>query len=56
MQLYKHAAVFDFESYFAKQDEKLKDTEHLKWKNKHVPISVSVSSTLLTEPIFVCAK
>ena len=44
---------FDFESICVKE-ETYKETETTKWIGKNVPISVSVSSNLLPEPIFLC--
>ena len=36
------------------QEETYKETETTKWVGKHVPISVSISSNLIPEPIFLC--
>ena len=36
------------------QEESFKDTDSTKWIGKHIPISVSISSNLLKEPIFLC--
>ena len=36
------------------QEESFKDTDTTKWIEKHIRISVSVSSNLLKEPIFLC--
>ena len=36
--------------------EELKPTETITWIGKHEPISVSISSNLLDEPIFLCDK
>ena len=49
----KHLAIFDFESLCV-QEESLKDTDTTKWNAKHVSISVSISSNLVKEPIFLC--
>ena len=46
-------AVFDFESICV-EEETYKETETTKWIGKHVPISVSISSNLIPEPIFLC--
>ena len=46
-------AKFDFESICVKE-ESYKQTETTTWIGKHVPISVSISSNLITEPIFRC--
>ena len=52
-KLFKNLAVFDFESICVKE-ETYKETETTKWIGKHVPISVSISSNLIPEPIFLC--
>ena len=46
-------AVFDFESICVK-NSKLVDTETTTSVGKHEPISVSITSNLLKEPIFIC--
>ena len=46
-------AVFDFESICI-PEEKFKNTKTTTWIGKHVPISVSISSILIAEPIFLC--
>ena len=51
--LFKKFAVFDFESICVK-NSKLVDTETTTWFGKHEPISVSITSNLLKEPIFMC--
>ena len=51
--LFKNLAVFDFESIRV-QEESFKDTDTTKWIGKLLPISVSISSNLLKEPIFLC--
>ena len=51
--MFKNLAVFDFESICVKE-ETYKETETTKWIGKHVPISVSISSNLIPEPIFLC--
>ena len=51
--LFTNLAVFDFESICVKE-ETYKETETTKWIGKHVPISVSISSNLIPEPIFLC--
>ena len=50
--LFKSLAIFDFESIFV-QKESFKDTDTTKWIGKHIPISVSISSNLVKEPIFL---
>ena len=52
-KLSKNLAIFDFESIFI-PEEKFKSTERTTWIAKHVPISVSISSNLITMPIFLC--
>ena len=52
-KLFKNLAVSDFESVRVKE-ETYKETETTKWIGKHVPISVSISSNLIPEPIFLC--
>ena len=52
-KLFKNLAVFDFESICVKE-ETYKETETTKWIGKHVPISVSISSNPIPEPIFLC--
>ena len=52
-RLFKNLAIFDFESICV-QEESFKDTDTTKWIGKHIPISVSISSNLLKEPIFLC--
>ena len=51
--LFKNLAIFDFESVCV-QEESFKDTDTTKWIGKHIPISVSISSNLVKEPIFLC--
>ena len=51
--LFKNLAIFDFES-ICEQEESFNDTDTKKWTGKHDSISVSVSSNLVNEPIFVC--
>ena len=52
-KIFTNLAVFDFESICI-PEEKIKNTEATTWIGKHVPISVSVSSNLIAEPIFLC--
>ena len=52
-KLFKNLAVFDFESICVRE-ETYKETETTKWIGKHVPVSVSISSKLILEPIFLC--
>ena len=51
--LFKNLAIFDFESICV-QGESLKDTDTTKRIGKHFPISVSNSSNLVKEPLFLC--
>ena len=51
--LFKNLAIFDFESICV-QEESFEDTDTTKWIGKHIPISVSISSNLGKEPIFLC--
>ena len=52
-KLLKNLAIFDFESTCVKEDS-YKQTETTTWIGKHVPISVSISSNLIQEPILFC--
>ena len=52
-KLFNNLAVFDFESLCI-QEEKFKNTETTTWIGKHIPISVSISSNLISMPIFLC--
>ena len=52
-KLFKNLAIFDFESICVKENS-YKQTETTTWFGKHVPISVSISSKLIPEPIFLC--
>ena len=52
-KLFNNLVVFDFESICI-PDEKFKNTKTTTWIGKHVPISVSISSNLIAEPIFLC--
>ena len=52
-KLFGNLAVFDFESICI-LEEKFKNTEMTTWIGKHVPILVSISSNLITMPIFLC--
>ena len=51
-KLFKNLAMFDFESICVREDS-YKQTETTTWIGKHVPISVSISSNLIPEPIFL---
>ena len=52
-KLFENLAVFDFVSICVKE-QTYRETETIKRIGKHVPISVSVSSNLIPEPIFLC--
>ena len=52
-KLFKNLAIFDFESICVKVDS-YKQTETTTWIGKLVPISVSISSNLIPQPIFLC--
>ena len=52
-KLFKNLAIFDFESICVNEDS-YKQTEATTWIGKHVPISISISSNLIPEPIFLC--
>ena len=54
-KLFKNLAVFDFESICVPSNE-LKDNNTTTWIVKHDPISFSISSNLLQEPVFLCNK
>ena len=51
-KLFNNLAVFEFESICI-PEEKFKSTETRSWIGKHLPISVSISSNLMSEPIFL---
>ena len=51
-KLFNNLAVFDFESICI-PEEKIKNTETTTWIGQHVPISVSISSKLIAEPLFL---
>ena len=54
-KLFSNVAVFDFESICVSREE-LKATKTITWIGKLVPISVSISSNLQDDPIFLCEK
>ena len=51
--LFKNLAIFDFESICV-QEQSFKETDTTKCVGKHIPVSVSISSNLVKEPIFLC--
>ena len=53
LRLYSNLVVFDFESITV-HDETLSDSYSVSWVGKHVPISVSMTSNLLSDAIFLC--
>ena len=52
-KLIRILAVSDFES-ICFQEQTFRDTNKTPWLGKHVPISVSISSNLVEQPIFLC--
>ena len=52
-KLFSNMAIFNFESICV-QGDKFRDTETTSWIGKHVPISVSISSNSIENPIFLC--
>ena len=52
-KLFQNLAKFDFESICV-QEKTFRDTITTTWIGKHVPISVSISSNLVEEPILLC--
>ena len=51
-KLFRILAIFDIESICV-LEETFRDTNTTTWIGKHVPISVSISSNLVVEPIFL---
>ena len=54
-KLFDNLAIFDFKSICVSTEE-LKETQTTTWIVKHVPISVSISSNLIDESIFLYNK
>ena len=52
-KLFKNLAIFDFESICV-QEQSFKETITTTWIGKRAPISLSISSNLVEEPIFTC--
>ena len=52
-KLFKNPALFDFEFISVKEDS-YKQTETTTWIGRHVPISFSISSNFIPEPIYLC--
>ena len=53
LRFFSHLIVFDFESITV-PDNTLRNTDLTSWIGRHVPISVSIASNLLKDPIFIC--
>ena len=53
LRLFSHLIIFNFQSITV-PDKTIRNTELTPWIGKHVPISVSISSNLFTQPIFIC--
>ena len=53
-RLFKILAIFDFESIGVNNGNSYKQTDTTTWILKDMPISVSISSNLIPEPIFLC--
>ena len=53
--LFRNFVVFDFEAICV-QSVKINNTATTSWIGTHVPVSVSISSNLLDEPVFLCEK
>ena len=51
--VFKNLAIFDFDSICVKEANSYNQTEPTTWIGKHVHISVSISSNLIPEPIFL---
>ena len=54
-KFFNNLAIFDFESICVPTEE-LSETQTTTWIGKHIPISVSISSNLIDEPIFLYNK
>ena len=52
-KLSKNSAIFDLESICV-QEETFRDTNTTTWLGNYVPISVSIPSNLVDEPVFLC--
>ena len=53
--LFKNFVVFDFEAICV-QSVEINNTATTSWTGTHVPVSASISSNLLNEPVFLCEK
>ena len=54
-KMFKNLAISEFNSICV-PTEQLKDTNTTTWIGKHEPISVSISFSLIDEPVFLCDK
>ena len=54
--LLNNLAIFDFESIFVVSSDELKATQTTTWIGKYFPISVSISSNLIDETVFLYNK
>ena len=54
-KLFQNLAIFEFESVCV-PTEVLKDLNTTNWIGKHEPLSVSISTNLIKEPVFLCDK
>ena len=52
-KLFNNMAIFDIESICV-DDESCRDTKTTTWIGKRIPLSVSISSNLIQETIFLC--
>ena len=52
-KLLMNMEIFDFQSICVQKDN-FRDTDKTVWIGKHVPISVSISSNLIEQAIFLC--
>ena len=52
-KLFITMAIFDFDSICV-QENNFRDTDTTTLIGKHVPMSVSISSNLIEQPIFLC--
>ena len=53
--LFRNFVVFDFEAICV-QSVEINNTATTSWIGTHVPVSVSISSNFLNEPVFLCEK
>ena len=52
-KFFENLAIFDFKSICV-QEETFRDANTTTWTRKNVPVSVSISSNLVEEPVFIC--